>query len=173
MRQRIRSNGVLQCGLLFLLTIAGTHVSAEESQAFVSTRVLTAATALTIAEKAEQSCSKKGYQIAVAVTDRYGNLLAFVRNPLAGPHTISVAQDKAYTAATFQSSTLQLANQLDFLAKVPRIILVGGGLPIRVGGYFYGAVGVSGAPRDKSPGDVDERCAQAGIDAVKELLEFS
>ena len=42
-----------------------------------------------------------------------------------------------------------------------------GGLPIEAGGQFYGGVGVSGAS-----GEMDEACAQAGLDAVLDDLEF-
>lgn len=44
-----------------------------------------------------------------------------------------------------------------------------GGVPIQVGGSLIGAVGVSGAPS----GEVDEQCAQAGVDAVMDDLEMS
>lgn len=143
-----------------------------DSKTFVTTRILSAATANKIATVAEQACKQKGYQVAVAVADRFGNLLAFVRDPLAGAHTIGVAQDKAYTAATFQGDTLTLATRLQSLKGTPGLSLVGGGVPVRVAGFMYGAVGVSGATAEKQPGDTDHACALAGIDAVKEELEF-
>lgn len=139
----------------------------------VSTRTLSVALAGKLAAAAEQDCAKRGYQIAVAVTDRYGNLLAFLRNPLAGPHTINVASDKAYTAASFQSATLGLDKRLGFLRGTPRVVLVGGGVPIQSGGYMYGAVGVSGAPAEKQAGDTDDACAKAGIKAIQETLDFA
>lgn len=156
---------------MFMLSMS-VVVWAEE-EAFVTTRVLTASTANQVAVAAEAYCRKKGYQVSVAVVDRYGNLLAFVRDPLSGAHTIGVAIDKAYTAASFQGATIELANQLEFLKGTPRVSLVGGGVPVRVGGYIYGAVGISGAPRQKVAGDVDDECARAGIDAVKDALEFA
>ena len=45
-------------------------------------------------------------------------------------------------------------------------------MPINIGGYFYGGVGVAGAPEEKTPGDVDDECAAAGIAAVAEEIEF-
>jgi len=156
--------------ILFMLS-AGT--SQADDNAFVNTRILSATSAAKIATVAEHACRKKGYQVAVAVTDRYGNLLAFVRDPLSGGHTINVAQDKAYTAASFQSDTLTLASRIAFLKGTPRLLLVGGGVPIRIAGKMYGAVGVSGAPGEKQPGDIDHACAIAGIDAVRETLEFA
>ncbi|WP_455200680.1 GlcG/HbpS family heme-binding protein [Kaarinaea lacus] len=154
-----------------LIIICGDTLADED--AFVTTRVLTASTANQLAVAAEQTCRKKGYQVSVAVVDRYGNLLAFVRDPLSGAHTIRLAQDKAYTAASFQGATIELAERLKFLKGTPRVSLVGGGVPIRVAGYMYGAVGISGAPREKTPGDVDDACARAGIESVKDALEFA
>jgi len=156
--------------ILLMLSIGLGHA---EDKAFVNTRALTASVAATVATVAEQACQKKGFQVAVAVVDRYGNLLAFVRDPLSGGHTINVAQDKAYTAASFQSDTITLASRIAFLKGTPRLSLVGGGVPIRIAGKMYGAVGVSGATGEKQPGDTDHACAVAGIDAVREALEFA
>lgn len=147
--------------------------TASADEAFVTTRSLNTALSHKLVAATELACAKRGLQVSVAVTDRYGNLQAFLRNPLAGMHTVNVAMDKAYTAATFQSPTLELAKQLNFLRGTPRITLVGGGVPVRSGGYMYGAVGVSGAPREKQPGDIDEACAREGIAAIQEELDFA
>ena len=53
------------------------------------------------------------------------------------------------------------------------VLIIGGGIPVRVGGHFYGAVAVSGAPGQKITGDIDHQCAQAGIDTIKEAIEFA
>ena len=154
---------------LLLLFHSGLRAADEP---YVTTRALTVSVAVKIVSTAEATCKKKGYQVSVAVVDRYGNLLAFARDPLAGAHTITIAQYKAYTAATFQGATIDLATRLQFLKGTPKLALVGGGVPIKLAGYMYGAVGVSGAPREKIPGDVDHACALAGIDAVREAIEF-
>lgn len=156
-----------------LITVSSIHTSYAENEPYVTARFLTAPVAQKIAAVTEATCQKKGYQVSVAVVDRFGNLLAFVRNPLSGAHTIGIAQDKAYTAATFQGATIDLSKRLDFLKGTPRLSLVGGGVPIKLAGYMYGAVGVSGAPRKKIPGDVDHDCANAGIEAVREVIEFA
>lgn len=145
---------------------------AKESKPYVTTRVLSTELAVQAATIAEQTCTKKGYQVSVAVVDRYGNLIAFVRNPLSGSHTVGIAQDKAFTAATFQGDTLVLQKQLDFLKGTPRMALIGGGIPIKIAGYMYGAIGISGAPAIKIPGDMDHECGMAGVDAVREAIEF-
>jgi len=159
--------------ILCLVLLLGINFQLyAESNAYVSTRFLTAKSANKVAVVAEQSCKKQGYQVSVAVTDRYGNLLAFSRDPLSGAHTISLAEDKAYTAATFQGDTMTLGKRLEALRGTPRVSLVAGGVPINVGGYLYGAVGVSGATGKKVPGDTDHDCAVIGIEAIQDALEF-
>ena len=59
------------------------------------------------------------------------------------------------------------------LKHAPGVLLVGGGIPVRIGGHMYGAIGVSGAPAKKRTGDIDHACAQKGIDTIKEAIEFA
>ncbi len=152
-----------------LLTLSAAHA---DNKAFVTTRTLAFETANQLAMAAAQACRKQGYQVAVSVVDRNGNVLTMLRDPLAGAHTLEVSRQKAYTAATFQTTTSEMKNA-DALQFAPQVLLVGGGVPIKVGGHFYGAVGVSGAPAKKITGDVDEECALAGITAISEILEFA
>lgn len=162
---------------LLVLPMLGMLVSPlqAEDAVQVTTRSLSAPIASQLANAAYADCTAKGYQVAVAVVARDGSLLAFVRNPLAGPHTIEVSQRKAWTSATFKAPTTQLmGNELgrNFMRDIPGALLIGGGMPINIGGYFYGAVGVSGAPAEKKPGDIDDVCAEAGINAVSEDIEM-
>jgi len=138
------------------------------------TKSLTPETALVAARAAMESCRKQGYQVAVAVVDRSGVTQVFLRDRFAGPHTVEVATNKAWTAASFRTSTLALAAEtqpgkpLSGLRAVPRMLAVGGGVLIEGGGSSYGAIGVSGAPG----GEADEACARAGIKAIGAVLEF-
>ena len=157
--------------VLFICLFTLGPVSAD-NKAFVTTRTLAFETANQLAIEAAQACRKQGYQVAVSVVDRNGNVLAMLRDPLAGTHTLEVSRQKAYTAATFQTATTEMKN-FDALRFAPEVLLVGGGVPIKVGGHFYGAVGVSGAPAKKITGDVDEECALAGIETISEALEFA
>jgi uncharacterized protein GlcG (DUF336 family) len=159
------------CALLLLSLFATGAIAAEPP--YVKTRVLSVESANAVAMGAIRACTKEGYQVAVAVVDRYGNLLAFIRNPLAGAHTIQLARDKAFTAATLQGSTLELGPSVKFLQSVKHVSVIGGGVAIKTGGYMYGAVGVSGAPMKKKPGDLDDHCAQEGVKAIQEQLEFA
>lgn len=165
------SRGII-VGVVLSLSLA---TGRAEEPAYLQTRVLSLALANQLALNAAQHCRRQGYQVAVAVVDRGGRLLSFVRDPLAGAHTIEVAQRKAFSAATFQTSTLDLQGRggMQRLNSVSEVLLVGGGVPVQVGGRFYGAVGVSGAPAEQVTGDVDHACAEAGIASIRETLEFA
>ena len=157
--------------LTILLMLFSCALMAEQPPV-VTTKALNAHTANHAAMAAYQECSTRGFHVAVAVTDRQGRLLSFVRSPLSGPHTIKVSKRKAFTAATYRAATSSMMDR-KHLARPPGVLLLGGGLPIEIGGEFYGAIAVSGAPAEKTPGDVDEACARAGIDAISEEIEFA
>lgn len=127
-----------------------------------------------------ESCRKRGYSVAVVVVDRGGNIQAQLRDRFAGPHTSETAFRKAWTAVSFHQSTAELAGLLEDkripsqVSNNPGALLVGGGLVIEAQGEIVGGIGVSGAPPGKSERDsIDGACAQAGIDMVKEILDFA
>lgn len=157
--------------LMLSLALAG---GASAQDATFQTKTLTPETALKAAQVALESCRKQGYQVAVAVTDRTGLVQVLLRDRYAGAHTPGVATDKAWTAASFKTSTLELAREtlagkpMSGIRGVPRFLAVGGGLTIEGGGALLGAIGVSGAPG----GEADEVCARAGIKAIADSLEF-
>jgi uncharacterized protein GlcG (DUF336 family) len=166
MKKILSLNSLIFFGLCFIYS----SLQAQESVS-VSTKSLTGPMAMKLVMKTYNDCTKKGYNVAVAVVNREGRLIAFVRNPLSGIHAIEVSQGKAYTAATFKSSTAKLAGR-DFMRDIPGALIWGGGLPINIGGNFYGGIGVAGAPAKEVPGDVDDECAQAGLNAIAEEIEF-
>jgi uncharacterized protein GlcG (DUF336 family) len=163
----------VQLWLFCLAMTAQSMIQANAAEVTVTMKSLSAQTANSLALGAFDECSKRGYHVSAAVVGRDGHLLSFIRSPLAGPHTVDVATAKAYTAASFQTPTTTMMQNMKELAFSPRVLLVGGGLPINIGGHFYGGVGVSGAPFEKVLGDIDEACAKAGIDAVREDIEFA
>jgi uncharacterized protein GlcG (DUF336 family) len=135
---------------------------------------LTPETALTAARAALDACRKQGFQVAVAVTDRAGITQVLLRDRFAGPHTVEVAANKAWTAASFRTSTTALAvdtqpgRPMSGLRGIPRVLAAGGGQVIEAGGSLLGAIGVSGGPG----GEADDSCASAGIKAITDAIEF-
>lgn len=158
--------------LTAVLLACQTVPALAETPPFVTLRALTPDLAQQGVTAALNDCAARGYQVAVALVGRDGRLMAFARDPLAGPHTIDVSQGKAYTATTFRADTGTLGDR-SFMADIPGVMRIGGGLPIQVGGHFYGAIGVSGAPQQKSPGDTDALCARQGIKTIAETLELA
>lgn len=156
------------------LAAAACWSSASAQQATFAVRSLTPEAALRAAQAALQNCSRGGYQVAVGVTDRAGIPLVMLRDRLAGPHTPETALNKAYTAATFRMDTLafaratQAGESASGIRQLPRVVAIGGGLPIESAGALVGAIGVSGAPG----GDADQACARAGVAAIQDDLDF-
>lgn len=145
-----------------------------QSDATFQVKALTPETALKAAQAALQACRAQGYQVAVAVVDRGGLTQVLLRDRFAGPHTVSVATDKAWTAVSFRTPTLELAEltmagkPMSGIRDVPRMLAVGGGVLIEGGGSTYGGIGVSGAP----DGEADDGCAKAGIKAIADAIAF-
>jgi uncharacterized protein GlcG (DUF336 family) len=125
------------------------------------------------AEAALQNCSSKGWKVSVAVVDRAGQLKLQLRGDGAGPHTLDSSRRKAYTAASMREGTskmLEISQKSPAAATLPMIdglLLLGGGLPIKVGNEVIGAIGVSGAPG----GHLDDECAEAGIARIHDRLQ--
>ena len=151
---------------LSLVVLLPGLAPAENLPATLTIELLSPHVANKMVVAAVEDCTKRGYLVSAAVVGRDGNLLAFLRNPLSGPHTILVSQSKAYSSASLQAATSAMKSRPD-LSFAPGLLLVTGGVPISVAGKFYGGVAVSGAEPD-----IDEECAQSGIKAVEEILEF-
>ena len=153
--------------LFGFLILGSSEVFSSEKVPTVQLRVLASHIAHNIVSAAVENCAKRGYMVSEAVVDRNGNLAAFLRNPLSGPHTIKVSQRKAFSSATLRSRTSEMSFRGD-LNFAPDILLIVGGVPIQFVGNFYGGVAVAGAKPE-----IDEQCAQAGIDAISEIMEFA
>ncbi|WP_371421810.1 heme-binding protein [Tardiphaga sp.] len=157
---------------IVLSMLASSAARAEE--AVVSYKSIGLELALDAARAALKDCQKRGYQVAVAVVDRFGTPQVLLRDRFAGPHTPPTATGKAWTSATFRNSTTEL-NAISQpgmmqagLRNLPNVVIIGGGVMIEGGGAMLGAIGVSGAPG----GDADELCAKAGIAAIQDKLDF-
>ncbi|HEX3115297.1 MAG TPA: heme-binding protein [Bradyrhizobium sp.] len=160
--------------ILIVAAMLALATPAVGDDAIVVTKSLSPEVALEAAQAAMKKCRDNGFQIAVAVVDRSGLSQVMLRDRFAGLHAPDTAVRKAYTAVSFRSATSDLtksvrSGQLDpGLAQLPRIALLGGGLMIEAGGSLLGGIGVSGAPG----GDKDEECAKAGLDAIRDRIDF-
>lgn len=146
-----------------------TNSEAGSASRSVAQRVIDAAPAGEAVRASVAHAASLGIRINVAVTDSGGNLAAFLRMPGAFLHSIDIAIDKAYTAASFGLPTSQWHAALqqhsdsvrDGIVRRPRFVGFGGGLPIMENGARIGGIGVSGGSEEQ-----DEACAQAGLSAI-------
>ena len=126
-----------------------------------------------IAMSAVEACRQDGYNVAVVVLDRAGNVQVALRDTLAARHTLEIAERKAgmtimsgSDSAAFRAARGDIRPELNHVAG---LIVMDGALPIRAAGSLIGAVGVSGAP----DGEKDAACAAAALKKVEERLEFA
>ncbi|GIT27081.1 MAG: hypothetical protein CM1200mP41_31250 [Gammaproteobacteria bacterium] len=84
--------------------------SAHAAEGTVTFEVLTPETALQAAKAALNSCRESGYQVAVAVVDRFGGIQVVLRDQLAAPRTVDTAVGKARTAAGFRTNTTEMVS---------------------------------------------------------------
>jgi uncharacterized protein GlcG (DUF336 family) len=161
--------------LLAVLAVSiALAVPVGAQEALVTYKSLNPDLALDLARATLADCRTRGYQVAVAVVDRFGVTQVMLRDRFAGPHTPTTAAGKAWTAVTFRTNTSELnaASQPGSLQaglrNLPGAVIIGGGVMVESGGSLVGAVGVSGAPG----GDADEACAKAGIEAIRDKLDF-
>ena len=137
------------------------------------THRIPAALAAEAASETVAACAKQGYHETAQVVDADGVIIATLRGDGVGAHSLDSALDKAYTAASFKSDTLALAERakgeesIGPLAKLPHVMFFGGGVVIKLGDETIGAIGAAGAPGAK----LDDACAHAGLDKIKDRLQ--
>lgn len=97
---------------------------------------------------------RDGRGAAVAVVDRHGELLAFLRTDGCKLPSITIAINKAYTAARERVASYDLG-QASKSSGFPMTnfgqfgyVTWGGGVPLAVAGEVVGAIGVSGLPEE-------------------------
>lgn len=144
-----------------------------QAQAVRSERNMSLELANQIAAAGVAACLAGGYNVAVTVVDRAGGVRAVQRADHAGPHTLEASQLKAYTSASAKNNTLAMMETAQKnpgatnLVNIPGFLLLGGGVPVKVGNDVIGAVGIGGAPT----GNLDEQCAMAALDKVTDALK--
>jgi len=117
-------------------------------------------------EGARAKAQEIGVPMCVAVTDEQGSLIAFSQMDGAKILSVSLSQDKAFTAAisrrpTHEYNELCQPGSLVFgihTSAGGRFTVVGGGLPVFAGTDVVGAIGCSSGTPDQ-----DRACAEAGI----------
>lgn len=121
-----------------------------------------------VVRAAEVKAAEMGVPMVIAVVDDSGTLKAFSRMDGAALLSVEIAQDKAYTSIAFGIPTDAwfdfIKNDpplLHGITKVPRLMVFGGGYPLKVGDAMVGGIGVSGGHYEQ-----DMQVAQAGLAAL-------
>ena len=127
--------------------------------------------ALALIEGATAHAHEIGVPMCIAVTDESGNLIAFSRMDGGKVLSVSLSQDKAYSAAvsrrpTHEYNEICVPGSLTFgihSYSEPRFTVVGGGVPVFDGEDVIGAVGCSSGTAVQ-----DRACADAGVTYYQE-----
>ena len=111
---------------------------------------------------------RNNWAMAAAVVDTAGDLVYFEKLDGTQGASITIAQDKARSAARFKRPTKALQDVLAAGGEGLRLLAlqgavpVEGGVPIVMDGKIVGAIGVSGGTSAQ-----DGQCARAGSDTIK------
>jgi uncharacterized protein GlcG (DUF336 family) len=161
--------------LMAALTVAFLGCASSRAQeTLVTYKTLSPEIALDLANAALADCRRRGFQVAVAVVDRFGVTQVVLRDRFAGPHTPATATGKAWTAVSFRTNTTDLVPLTQpgmpsaGIRTLPGAVIIGGGIMVQAGGSLVGAIGVSGSPG----GDADDACAKVGISAIQNKIDF-
>lgn len=156
--------------------VALLAIACGSAQALDRVPLLSLDVAQKIAAAVKAKAAEKGWKMNVSIVDGGANTLLFERMDGAALGSIQHAQLKAEQSARMGAAT-RVFGELAFgkdakggplpgVANLPGFVTFPGGLPIKVGDVTVGGLGVSGSLPDN-----DEICAQAGLDAVKDLLK--
>ncbi len=159
--------------LFFALCAVLLTARAAHSEGLLPMHRISADLANQAVAAAVSKCASQGYAETAVLVDADGVQQAVLRGDRAGAHTLDSAFSKAFTAASFKTGTSALVERsksspvLANLFKLPHLLLLGGGIVIKAGDEVVGAIGAAGAPG----GDLDDACAQAGLDQIKDQLK--
>jgi glc operon protein GlcG len=154
----------------FALTLAAIVACA----ASVHTQTMSYGTPITVdaakkaAAPAVAEARKNQWNMAVAIVDTAGDLVYFERMDDTQVGSVTVAIDKARSAARFKRPTKAFQDALAAGGEGLRILAlqgavpVDGGVPLTIGGRIVGAIGVSGGTSAQ-----DGQVAAAGVGALK------
>jgi uncharacterized protein GlcG (DUF336 family) len=138
----------------------------------LTVRNMSAALAKRIAEAGIEVCAAKGHRVMVTVVDRGGNVMATLRMDGVGNLSVDSAYRKAVTALSLNNSTEVMRERFDSNPAsannvfIPGILVLGGGMPVKLGNETIGAFGIGGAPG----GHLDDQCAKEALDKVKDHI---
>jgi len=141
------------------------HLHFERELTMQTKPLLGLAEANQIMEAAQAEAQKHGWNVAIALVDDGGHLLAFTRLDGASPASAYIAIEKARTSALGRRESKAYEDMINggrtaFLS-VPLQGTLEGAVPVVVDGQVVGAVGVSGVKSEQ-----DAQVARMGAQSV-------
>ncbi|MCC7031423.1 MAG: heme-binding protein [Acidobacteria bacterium] len=140
-------------------------LAAAASAQVADRKVITLEGAKRILAAAEAEARKNNWNVAMAVVDESGNLIAFAKLDDTQVGSIDIAIGKARTAARMKRPTKALEDAVaggrTLMLAVEGIVPLEGGVPVTLDGRIIGAVGVSGVTSQQ-----DAQVAAAGVAAL-------
>lgn len=125
---------------------------------------------------ARQKAHNIDVPMVIALTDARGEMLYFERMDRALPVSTDIAINKAFTAAAIRLPTHEVAGLVEAgqslygleLTNQGKIVVFGGGYPLKVDGTVVGAIGISGGSVED-----DMSVAEAAVTAFTEMVEMA
>ncbi|MEH7254574.1 heme-binding protein [Neobacillus niacini] len=128
---------------------------------------------LALANKMLEAALAKGQELgmpfSIAIVDKPGNLKAFYAMDGAPVLSLEIAQNKAFSAAAYNRATHEWYDRLKDdppllhgIVHTPRLVIFGGGYPIKINNELIGGIGVSGGHYSQ-----DMQVCQAGLEVLK------
>lgn len=138
-----------------------------------TTQQVTLSTGQKILDAMQAKAEELGVPSVLTVTDAEGNLIAQRRMNNAWLPSVSISENKAYTAAGFEMPTHNLADVTTpgeslwglHVTDESRIVVFGGGYPLVADDNVVGAVGASGGQVSQ-----DREIASAGVDEFERIV---
>jgi uncharacterized protein GlcG (DUF336 family) len=123
--------------------------------------------AIQMVRSAHMQAAQLDIAVTAVVVDESGRMIALGRMDKARPITVEIALNKAYTAASFQQATQELAAVAEeswfqslVVSSNGRIMPGAGALPVVEGGTVVGAIAVAGGTEAQ-----DQQCAEVALAA--------
>ena len=157
---------MLKLRAFFLPLAVAISCLAASAADLPSKKYLNLATVKTMIAAAETEAQRQHVDITLVIVDESGNLLFLERGDGVSMNTLQWAQKKARHAAFYRSPSKDGADTVSkgnvAALAYPDFFPGQGGLPIIVDGQLLGGIAASG-----SKSEIDEKIAQAGLDALK------
>ncbi|MDD3220691.1 MAG: cob(I)yrinic acid a,c-diamide adenosyltransferase [Lachnospiraceae bacterium] len=146
----------------------------EDSLKYMDKTRISLAEAKKLIEKVEAFAVTKNKKAVISVCGPDGNMIAVHVMDDAFLASFDISMKKAYTSVAVKMSTMELSKlaqpgQTFYGVESTdggRIVIFGGGVPLKVGGRIIGGLGVSGGT-----GEEDHELAEYGLQVLSEVLE--